>query len=193
MAGTNPTKTLELNPQQWMDEIRGGNRQLLDEFYLNNREDFIGWGLNNYRIDREQLVDIYQDTIIIFYENILYNRIKDVSSNLKTYLYGIAKNLILKKFRDDRKIDRHEENVQEHLSFQAGYDFEDLSEIKGKVKTELDSLGEPCRSILELFYVENQNIETIAQKLDYKSKDVVKTQKSRCLKTLKEKILQANV
>jgi hypothetical protein len=50
----------------------------------------------------------------------------------------------------------------------------------------LDSLGEPCRSILEDFYIAELNMEDIRVKFGYTNADNAKNQKYKCLQRLKK-------
>src|SRR5690606_23200153 len=52
-------------------------------------------------------------------------------------------------------------------------------------------LGPKCQEVLRLFYYEGLKLDAIQKKLAYDSKDTVKSQKSRCLKQLKQ-IVHAN-
>ncbi len=59
------------------------------------------------------------------------------------------------------------------------------------VTAHLEKLGEPCHSILKLFYYDSFSMESIAVKLDYKNTDVVKSQKLRCIKELRKALVKA--
>jgi RNA polymerase sigma-70 factor (ECF subfamily) len=59
------------------------------------------------------------------------------------------------------------------------------------LKKYFDALGEKCQKILTLFYYQQYNIKEIMAEGNYNSENVVKSQKSRCLKTLKEAINNA--
>ena len=52
----------------------------------------------------------------------------------------------------------------------------------------LNKLGDQCKKVLELFYYEEKKLDEIQSILGYTNKDVLKSQKSRCLKQLKELI-----
>ena len=52
--------------------------------------------------------------------------------------------------------------------------------------TALESLGEPCRSILKDFYMHSQSMEEITEKFGYTNADNAKNQKYKCLKRLKK-------
>jgi DNA-directed RNA polymerase specialized sigma subunit len=49
-------------------------------------------------------------------------------------------------------------------------------------------LGEQCQKVLRLFYYEEKKLDAIQIELNYTNKDVLKSQKSRCLKQLKDLI-----
>lgn len=49
----------------------------------------------------------------------------------------------------------------------------------------LEKFAEPCKSIVRLFYFNAYSMNEIADELKYKNEDVVKSQKTRCMKELK--------
>ena len=48
------------------------------------------------------------------------------------------------------------------------------------------SLGEPCKSLLEAYYLEKQNMQVIAANFGYTNADNAKNQKYKCLVRLKK-------
>jgi DNA-directed RNA polymerase specialized sigma24 family protein len=50
----------------------------------------------------------------------------------------------------------------------------------------LSGLGEPCRTILEDFYVRDLSMESISQKFGYTNPDNAKNQKYKCLQRLRK-------
>jgi GGDEF domain-containing protein len=51
-------------------------------------------------------------------------------------------------------------------------------------------MGHPCNQILSKFYLEEQKLDEIVQTMNYNSKDVVKSQKLKCLNELTSRILK---
>jgi hypothetical protein len=47
-------------------------------------------------------------------------------------------------------------------------------------------LGEPCKSLLEAFYIEKKNMQEIAVGFGYTNAENAKTQKYKCLMRLKK-------
>ena len=50
----------------------------------------------------------------------------------------------------------------------------------------LNSLGEPCKSLLEAFYIEKKSMDQIAFLFGYTNADNAKNQKYKCLMRLKK-------
>ena len=50
----------------------------------------------------------------------------------------------------------------------------------------LATLGEPCKSLLEAFYLQKRNMQDIAADFGYTNADNAKTQKYKCLMRLKK-------
>jgi RNA polymerase sigma factor (sigma-70 family) len=169
----------------WASQLSAGETLWLDDFYKENRSAFLQWGEKKFSLEKDELLDIYQNAMIVLYENIKHNRIDELQSSVATYLYGIAKNLVYKYYRKNELINRHEVRLSEHYQFLLSGNDEMESKYE-KIYSALEAMKEPCKTILSLFYISGLKLSLVASKLDYSSTDVLKTQKSRCLKRLKE-------
>ncbi len=158
----------------------------LSKLYLRYRDEFVQWATNANKIDMEVACDIYQDAIVILYEKITSG--EQISVQTKTYLFGIGKKLIARVFEKQDIVSRHQQKVGEHIGFLLG-ESETSNPEQQKLltilKLKLDELGEPCSSILSLYYYEQYSLKEIGTTLNYSDSNVVKTQKSRCLKKLR--------
>jgi RNA polymerase sigma factor (sigma-70 family) len=170
--------------------VRERNTCALDEFYLLHRREFIKWAEKNFGLDASEALDIYQDAILILYENIRRGKLSQLSATLKTYFFGIGKNLILKKLaRCKSEIKRWEAVMteEEHAlipDFEKHYDCQE--DRFDAVAAALNGLSERNKSILQLYYYHKLPLKEIAEQLGYESVDVVKNQKVRCMKYLKK-------
>ena len=187
MSGTKETAGQNNIVAFWQQKIANGDPSWIEDIYKDNKEPFISWAEKNYHIDNETLQDIYQNTMVIFYENIFYNKIEKLNSTPSTYLFGIGKNLILKKYRQNKKVEDHKFRLQEHWNF-IHLQESDLENTYEAVKEVLDATKEPCKTIIESYYLKGMSIDGIAKQQGYKNANVVKTQKSRCLKVFKEAV-----
>ena len=50
----------------------------------------------------------------------------------------------------------------------------------------ISNLGEPCKSLLEAYYLQKQNMQVIAANFGYTNADNAKNQKYKCLMRLKK-------
>lgn len=130
--------------------------------------------------------DVYQEAIIV-----LYNKVKqgnfELSAKLKTFIYSVCRRIWLKKLN-------HQSNKTQNIN-----DYEDVFAVEDdiehheekdaqfeRMKDALSQLGEPCKTIIEDFYIRNQTMQDICEKFGYTNSDNAKTQKYKCLQRLKK-------
>lgn len=130
--------------------------------------------------------DVFQEAMIILFERVQSGNF-ELTSLIKTYLYSVSRRIWLKKLQ---KLNRHYpalENVSEMVAV------EDQIEMHDKVNRDLDrmqqslsKMGEPCKSLLEAFYLEKKSMPEIAEAFGYTNADNAKNQKYKCLVRLKK-------
>lgn len=145
----------------------------------------MGWAKKKTRLPTEDLIDVYQNSMLILYENMLAGKLADLRSSLKTYLFGIAQNLILKIHRKEEVSSRHERKLSEHWLYQS-QSADSLEDLIHKTSEIILKLKEPCQSIIRYFYMEGMELDEIAIEMEYRSASVVKSQKARCVKKMRE-------
>lgn len=124
-------------------------------------------------------------------DNVRSGKLVNLDSGLKTYLFSIGKNVLLKKYNDKRneisyedaymRVDRVMMDNNYELNKQKSALIERIAETTIKMK-------EPCKSILKHYYYENLSLEKIAILMNYKNANTVKSQKIRCMKYLEESL-----
>lgn len=153
------------------------------------REEFLQLVFKKFGCTPEEGREIFQETVIIFYENIMSGRLTMLTSDVKTYLFGIGKNKTLERKRSREFLTVHD-NLQDTEHDSLGDDLLKMADETYETELErvvnsLDQLGDPCRSILVHFYYHNRNMTQIAELLEYKNRDTVKTMKYKCLQKLR--------
>ena len=135
--------------------------------------------------------DIYQEAIIV-----LYNKVKagdfELSSKLKTYIYSICRRLWLKRLSQLNRYAGDIRDFQDFLPIEEE-EFEKHSERDvqfKKMEGALQLLGEPCKTIMEDFYIHNRSMQEICERFGYTNADNAKTQKYKCLQRLKKLFFQ---
>ncbi len=163
--------------------------QYWDNFYASHRSEFLKWAFKQYHLMPDEAVDVYQDAIVILYENAASGRLDTLQCSVKTYFFGIAKNLISTYLRKKiRAKERYETLAEEHHGLETvaekENDWMDYSlEVMAGAIQNLSARGQ---EILHLFYFEKMSLREITQVLGYKSEDVAKTTKMRYMKLLRE-------
>ncbi|PNQ72786.1 sigma-70 family RNA polymerase sigma factor [Hanstruepera neustonica] len=176
--------------EELFTKIKQGDSKVLEAIYLDNRLAFLNFGLK-YNLNKEALLDIYQDAIIAFVENVTNGKIISLSSSVKTYLFSIGKYMIFKKLKKESKLEALDlDDKRLELSIKLIDSIYDESNVENNklIKQCLNKLGQQCQTVLKLFYYNGFTLEEIQEHLNYGNYNTVKSQKSRCLKNLKELI-----
>lgn len=165
--------------------ILNRDEQQFDKLYRQYREEFISWSLKNFNCSREEAVEIYQQSMIVLYENVVNHKLKDLTK-AKTYLFGIAKNKFHDLWRQESKMEPLGDTDFSTEPDMMMEEYEEETQKINLVKSSLVQLGEPCKSILEQYYYHKKNMTEIAEALQYKNTDTAKNQKYKCLQRLKK-------
>lgn len=153
---------------------------------------FIKEGINKYSLDHEDAFNAYSDTILQAIDSVSANRFEKRSS-LKTYLYRIFNNkcvdLIRKKTTNKSSVHQTApvSDMLTMISDPAKTIIQQLVEKNdiALLKAKLNEIGDNCKQLLSMF-AEGYNDKEIAINMEYKSADVVKTSRLRCLDKLRQ-------
>ena len=171
--------------------LKKGDQNALKLIYENNRLAFIGFA-KKYSINEDDVIDIYQDAIIALRENAIKGKIDNLKSELKTYLFSIGKYMIYERLKQQKKM-RLVEDSSNYIKNKEIFSFNinnELTDEQKQLHIAFKSLGQKCKDVLTLFYYRGFDLEDIMNELNYTNKDVVKSQKSRCIKSLKTMIFK---
>jgi len=175
-----------------IERIKSGDDRELAQIYTDYRSEFISWITKNYHCNVEEAKDVYQFSIMTFYENIINNKLVDLKSSVKTYLFAIGKNKILEKRKHDSRFDSiHLEGstVDEISASEEAMEKESSLQM---VEQCLEQLGDPCKSLLELYYYNKMSMEEITETLNYKNAATAKNLKYKCLNRLRKLYMEAS-
>lgn len=164
----------------------------LRKLYELYRDPFMGWATRSFSCGEEEAKDIFQEVILVFYENAAEGKINRLKSHIRTYLFGIGRILLLQSYRQAKRlseVDAQEllEAVPDEQGILAQQKLE-LNEQQQQLQQALLKLGEACQRLLELFYYRRFTNESIMNEMGYRNTDVVKSQKARCMKQLKKQL-----
>ncbi len=170
----------------------GSERRKAEDLLFSRYTYFIKEGIQKYSLTEDESFNAYSDTILQALHNIITGIFENRSS-LKTYLFKIFTNkcvdLIRKKTTNKNSIHQTAEISQrmEMISDAAKTIVQQMIEkIDQQVlKTKLSQLADNCRQLLSMF-AEGFSDKEIAFTMEYKSTDVVKTSRLRCIDKLRQ-------
>lgn len=175
----------EFNEQALLKGLAQNDTKAIETIYKDNFNMVQTYILNN-NGSYDEARDIFQEAMIALYEKAQSESFV-LTCKINTYVYSVCRRLWLKRLqqlgRYSNQVDGLEETVQVE---------EDL-EIHEKRNTDfaimeraLNSLGEPCRSLIEGFYIKKMDMQALSKEFGYTNADNAKTQKYKCLMRLKK-------
>ncbi|MCO6463570.1 MAG: sigma-70 family RNA polymerase sigma factor [Saprospiraceae bacterium] len=178
----------------WISKIKTDENQALSEIYRLLREDTIMWLQRDFGLSVIDAEDIFQVSVVILYDNVITGKLTELTSSLMTYVGRIARNKSMELIRKKKKMqlsDISSELLSDHVLYQQ--DEITNEEQINLINHALESLGDPCKSILVKFYYQNKKIEEITSELQYKNADTTKNLKYKCLKRLQNIFFSHNL
>ncbi|MCZ2099999.1 MAG: sigma-70 family RNA polymerase sigma factor [Chitinophagales bacterium] len=168
----------------WIKKIKDNPNSSLEEIYTTQRGGCIAYLQNQFQLSEEDAIEIFQLSVIVLYDNITNDKLQTLNVQLKSYLFGIAKNKCYELFKKKKKEITTYDNDLLNLYLADEIDSDDSAEQLQLLVKSLDDLGQPCNELLQLFYYQNKKIDEIADTFHYKNTDTAKNMKYKCLKRL---------
>jgi RNA polymerase sigma factor (sigma-70 family) len=134
----------------------------------------------------DEAKDIYQEAVIIFYEKVTDGSL-DLFCKIKTFLYSVCRRLWLKKLTEkSRFAGSRLEDSETYMALAEDSEAEENEKKYTVMSHALALLGEPCRGLIEDYYIQDLSMVEIAEKFGYTNPDNAKNQKYKCLQRLKK-------
>lgn len=173
-----------MTDQEIIQAIKNGSDEPVKTIYLRYREEFVNWLTNQYACDRENALEIFQLSVVIFYDNLIMGKLKSLTSSLKSYLFAIGKNKAKELQRRQNRFGFElKEELIEQIQEEEPQEIVKQSDIIMMQKS-LNKLGDACKQVLQLFYYQNFSMQEISIKMNYKNTGTAKNMKYKCLKRL---------
>lgn len=135
---------------------------------------------------KEDGEDVFQDALIVFCKK-AKDEAFELTSKIDTYLYSVAYYIWKNRAeKENRWVSvSSTPDVPEDSELEAIAEKE--SQIK-KIEQTLQKVGQPCLRLLQLFYYEGLSFKEIMSKMKYKTVNVAKTQKYKCIEKIRKTI-----
>lgn len=130
--------------------------------------------------------DIFQETMIVLYEKVRSGTF-ELNCQIKTFVYSVSRRLWLKRLQQQNRYAAPGDNMEAIVAVEEDLEAHDQRNAEYEMmETAINHLGEPCKSLLEAYYLQKQNMQVIAANFGYTNSDNAKNQKYKCLMRLKK-------
>ena len=165
--------------------LAGSDKNSIELIYRDNFSSIQSFILNN-NGSVEDARDIFQEAMIVLYENAGKETFK-LNCQIKTYLYSVCRRLWLKRLQQLGKYNYNLENLVDIVPVDAEIeDHEKINDDFNLMENAMSKIGEPCKSLLDAYYLQKKNMQELALEFGYTNADNAKTQKYKCLLRLKK-------
>ena len=167
-------KGLANNDSKAVEALYQAHFNMIQHFVVNNNGSF------------DDARDVFQEAMIALYEKVQSNSFV-LTCQIKTYLFSICKHLWLKRLQQMGKYSSPLSTQEETVSVEDDLGiFEKQEANYTMMNNALNSLGEPCKGLLEGYYIHKKGMQELAQEFGYTNADNAKNQKYKCLMRLKK-------
>jgi RNA polymerase sigma factor (sigma-70 family) len=129
--------------------------------------------------------DIFQETVIVLLQKI---RQPDfvLTSALKTYLYSIAKNLWLKRLRNNKYVAVDDITTSSQETEELSIDFIPERTAEEKVTDWIKKITLNCQQILRAIFIDQESMASVMERMNWKNKHVAANQQYKCIQQVKK-------
>jgi RNA polymerase sigma factor (sigma-70 family) len=175
-----------LNDERALLEGLGiSDKKAIETIYRENFNSIQALIINN-NGSADDAKDMFQEAIIVLYEKVRSGHF-ELNCQIKTFLYSVSRRLWLKRLQQQNRYSAPGDNMEAIVAVDDDLEAHEQrnSEFEMMEKA-INQLGEPCKSLLEAYYLQKQNMQAIAANFGYTNADNAKTQKYKCLVRLKK-------
>jgi RNA polymerase sigma factor (sigma-70 family) len=174
----------ENNEKSLLPGLAKNDKRAVENIYKDNYNIVQALVVNN-NGTAEDAKDIFQETMIVLYEKVQSGSF-ELNCQIKTFIYSVSRRLWLKRLIHHNRFslsEGHEEivsvddEVEEHEKRNTEFSM---------MEKAMSGLGEPCKSLLEAFYLQKRSMQEIATSFGYTNAENAKNQKYKCLVRLKK-------
>jgi RNA polymerase sigma factor (sigma-70 family) len=171
-------------------------KELIEGLARNDREAIAKLYKDNYHLIQQMVIsnngteddarDIFQEAMIVLYDKARSGSF-ELNAKIRTYVYSVCRRLWLKRLQYLKRFESSVESLEEVVPVEEDLEsHEERTRQYGLMEQAMGRLGEPCKSLLEAYYVDQQSMQDIAERFGYTNADNAKNQKYKCLVRLKK-------
>ena len=156
-----------------LTQLRVGNQKFLIDFYQRSRHLFARWAQRQHQLPVPQAHELLQDTLLDFYDHVADGRITKMPTDLRAYLYGMARERLAAAVPAHQPLPAAEAGRRQQLL------------------AHFSQLGTDCQQVLTYFYFQGYRIDKVGTKMGFANATVARLQKSSCLLKLYDLVSKA--
>ena len=175
----------DINEKALLQGLARSDRKAIETIYKENYNMIQSLIINNSG-SADDAKDIFQEAMIVLYEKVRSGTF-ELNCLIKTYVYSVCRRLWLKKLSQMNHYAPALESLKDTVPVEE--DIEEIERVNDEfqaMEKAISSLGEPCKSLLEAYYLDKKNMQEIALSFGYTNADNAKNQKYKCLMRLKK-------
>jgi RNA polymerase sigma factor (sigma-70 family) len=130
--------------------------------------------------------DVFQEAMIVLYEKVCSGSF-ELNCQVKTYIYSVCRRIWLKRLQQLNRYSTGAENYESTVPVDEDLDEHERRNVEFEMMDKaIGHLGEPCKSLIEAYYLQKRSMQEIAVNFGYTNADNAKNQKYKCLMRLKK-------
>jgi len=175
----------EINEKPLLEGLACSDKKAVETIYRENYNMIQGLVINN-NGSAEDAKDIFQEAMIVLYEKVRSGNF-ELNCQIKTYVYSVCRRLWLKRLQQLNHYSLGVENLEAVIDVEEEIESHEKRNAEFEIMEKaISHLGEPCKSLLEAYYLQKKSMQEIAINFGYTNADNAKTQKYKCLIRLKK-------
>jgi RNA polymerase sigma factor (sigma-70 family) len=165
--------------------LANNDRKAVETIYQENFNTVQALIINN-NGSTDDAKDIFQEAIIVLYEKLRSGSF-ELQCQIKTFLYSVSRRLWLKRLQQQNRYTAPGDSMEAVVPVEEDLEAHEQRNAEFEMMEQaINHLGEPCKSLLEAYYLQKQNMQVIAASFGYTNADNAKNQKYKCLMRLKK-------
>ena len=177
--------TPDLKEKELLKGLALGDKKAIESIYKDNFNMVQSLVINN-NGSAQEAKDIFQEAMIVLLEK---SRLANFELNcqIKTYVYSVCRRIWLKRLQQFNRYSGELESMVGSVPVEDDVEeYEKRDQEFLMMEKAIASLGEPCKGLIEAFYIQKRNMQDIASQFGYTNADNAKNQKYKCLMRLKK-------
>lgn len=175
----------EINEKSLLQGLAASDKKAIETIYKDNYNMVQALIINN-NGSSDDAKDVFQEAMIVLYEKVRSGSF-ELNCQIKTYVYAVCKRLWLKKLQQGNRFVTPVEGLEAEVPVDDEIDEHTRrNEEFELMEKAISSLGEPCKSLLEAYYLKKKTMIEIAAGFGYTNAENAKNQKYKCLMRLKK-------